>query len=70
MSEIATLENLEIHLSHSPSFRSHALANHNGSRRSALESFFSEIRYSSFTSKPTPQNANSSRTARVTYKAR
>jgi hypothetical protein len=61
MSEIATLEKLEIHLSHAPNFRPHTLAN-----RSALESYFSEIRYSSFKA----ENANSAKAARITYKPR
>lgn len=47
MSEIATLENLELHLSHAPGYR----ISRNHSKGSALESFFSEIRYSSFEQK-------------------
>lgn len=44
MSEIATLEKLEIHLSHAPGYR----ARRQSSSGSALEAYFSEIRYSSF----------------------
>jgi len=44
MSEIATLETLELHLSHAPGYR----ISRNHSKGSALESFFSEIRYTSF----------------------
>ena len=44
MSEIATLETLELHLSYAPGYR----ISRNQSKGSALESFFSEIRYSSF----------------------
>jgi hypothetical protein len=44
MSEIATLEKLELHLSHAPGYRLQGQR----SGGSALEAFFSEIRYSSF----------------------
>ena len=44
MSEIATLESLELHLSYAPGYR----ITRNQSKGSALESFFSEIRYTSF----------------------
>lgn len=45
MSEIATLDKLELHLSHSAASAPRATATSQGS---ALEAFFSEIRYSSF----------------------
>ena len=44
MSEIASLEKLELHLSHAPGYQ----ARRQSSSGSALEAFFSEIRYSSF----------------------
>jgi hypothetical protein len=44
MSEIASLEKLELHLSYAPGYRMRGQS----SSGSALEAFFSEIKYSSF----------------------
>ena len=70
MSEIATLEKLEIYLSHAPNFRPQTLANGNHYRKSALESYFSEIRYSSFQAEEISHNASSAKLAKLTYKTR